>query len=229
MKVSKDQIEDLYAFTIKHYVEYYDLQTELVDHMANDIEDIWKTEPGLTYFEARHKAFKKFGVYGFMEVVEHRQKAMNIRYLRLLWKELIHWFGIPKLAISLSLGISFYLILSSSVAQYFFVAFYISILIFGFYKTIQLRRQFRRRKEKSNKKWLLEDLIFKQFSGIAIVFLSQLYNVFNLSDKFFTNQTLIVITSVVLTLACLIMYISFELIPNKANDILKKTYPEFSL
>ncbi len=40
-KVTADQIAHLYDFSRKHYVEYYDLQTELVDHLANGIEKQW--------------------------------------------------------------------------------------------------------------------------------------------------------------------------------------------
>ena len=42
MKLSAEQIERLYQFTRQHYVEYYDLQTELVDHLANAIEEQWQ-------------------------------------------------------------------------------------------------------------------------------------------------------------------------------------------
>ena len=31
MKLSQEEIDYLYEFTRQHYVEYYDLQTELVD------------------------------------------------------------------------------------------------------------------------------------------------------------------------------------------------------
>ena len=60
MTLSKEQIENLYAFTRKHFVEYYDLQTELVDHMANDIEVILEKDSSLNFEQAREKAFKKF-------------------------------------------------------------------------------------------------------------------------------------------------------------------------
>lgn len=38
MKLSAQQIDQLYAFTRQHFVEWYDLQSELVDHLANAIE-----------------------------------------------------------------------------------------------------------------------------------------------------------------------------------------------
>ena len=65
MKLTSQHIDQLYKFTRAHYVEWYDLQTELVDHLANDIENIWKKEPNLSFDQAKNKAFKKFGVFGF--------------------------------------------------------------------------------------------------------------------------------------------------------------------
>ena len=45
MKLTTEQIDQLYRFTRQHYVEWYDLQTELVDHLANAIEEQWQENP----------------------------------------------------------------------------------------------------------------------------------------------------------------------------------------
>ena len=70
MKLSKEQIDRLYQFTSQHYVEYYDLKTELVDHLANAIEEQRAANPNISFDEALQKKFKKFGVFGFSDVVE---------------------------------------------------------------------------------------------------------------------------------------------------------------
>ena len=70
MKISENHIEQLYKFTREHFVYHYDVQTELVDHLANDIEQICEEQPQLTFEQAREVSFKKFGVFGFMDVVE---------------------------------------------------------------------------------------------------------------------------------------------------------------
>lgn len=103
MQLTKDQIQNLYKFTKQHYVEWYDLQSELVDHLANDIEQIWKTEPNLSFDETKLKSFKKFGVFGFMDVVEKRLNALRKRYLKLFWTEFKSFFTIPKIALTISL------------------------------------------------------------------------------------------------------------------------------
>ena len=42
MKLTINQIEELYIFTRKHYVYFYDV-IRLVDHLANDIESLGRT------------------------------------------------------------------------------------------------------------------------------------------------------------------------------------------
>ncbi len=38
-KITEQEINQIFDFTKKHYVEFYDVQVELVDHLANAIED----------------------------------------------------------------------------------------------------------------------------------------------------------------------------------------------
>ena len=110
MKLSSEQIERLYLFTRQHYVEYYDLQTELVDHLANAIEEQWQQNPKLSFEEALQIEFKKFGVFGFMDVVEQRQSALNKKYNKLVLNELKTFFSVPKIIGTISaIGIVFYL------------------------------------------------------------------------------------------------------------------------
>ena len=227
--MTKEHIQDLYAFTRNHYVYHYDLQTELVDHLANDIETIWQEQPNLSFEDARDQSFKKFGVFGFMDVVEQRQKAMNKRYYNYLLSELKQWFSIPKIVITLTMFLMFYTAFTSRFAQYFFFITFGVLAIWTLYKSIQLNREFRRRSELSNKKWLLEELIFKQAGSVGIVFLSQFYNIFTWSDVFISNSKLVVLTAAVFTLFYLINYISFKLIPEKAETLLNTTYPEYSM
>ena len=48
----KLKLESLYRFTRAHFVYHYDLQTELVDHMANAIEELQEKQPELTFDDA---------------------------------------------------------------------------------------------------------------------------------------------------------------------------------
>ncbi|WP_290701165.1 hypothetical protein [Lacinutrix sp.] len=229
MKLNNSQIQDLYTFTKNHFVEYYDLQTELVDHLANDIEVMWQKEPKLSFEDAKTKAFKKFGIFGFMEPIEQKQKAMNKRYMRYLWTELKKWFALPQITLTITLFLMFYISFTTSYANYFAVVFYVLIGVWCSVKSYQLNKVFKRRKVKSNKKWILEEMIFKQAGGTMFIFLSQIHPVFSLSEKFSSSTFAIVGFSFLFTFLVLINYISLELLPNKADKLINETYPEFSL
>lgn len=57
---------------------HYDVQTELVDHLANDIEQIWVAQPLLTFEQARDVSFKQFGVFGYISLVVLPSKAEEL-------------------------------------------------------------------------------------------------------------------------------------------------------
>ena len=130
--LTNEQIKNLFKFTKKHYVEWYDLQSELVDHLANDIEQIWKKEPDLSFEQAKTKAFSKFGVFGFMDVVENKQKALGKQYAKLIWKELIQFFTIPKIVLTISMFFSLlFFIRLIQYNQYVIFAMLIVLVIFS--------------------------------------------------------------------------------------------------
>ena len=229
MKLTEPQIQDLYAFTRKHFVEHYDLQTELVDHLANDIEEQWQIQPKLSFEDAKNKAFKKFGIFGFMDAIEQKGKAMNKRYMKYLWTELKKWFELPQLLTTLALFLMFYLAFSSAYPAALAIVFYVIIGGWCIFKGFQLKRHFKQRKEVSKKKWMLEEMIFKQAGGTSLIFMTQIGNIFTLSDGFLDNMYAIIGLSLAFTAIALVNYISLEIIPNKAEKLLNETYPEFSL
>jgi hypothetical protein len=182
MQLTKEQIQDLYQFTKQHYVEWYDLQTELVDHLANDIEHILEQEPHLTFNQAKEKAFKKFGVFGFMDIVEQKQKQLDKRYWKMMLNELIHFFSIPKIAISFSLIFALYY------AFYYLkvdnVWFFILVIIFSVYPiyySIKYRKALNKKYKKTGKKYLFEEYIFS-LGGLASGFILPLQVFLNIKS-----------------------------------------------
>ena len=100
MKLSEQNIDQLYTFTRQHYVEWYDLQSELVDHLANAIEAEWQKNPKLTFEEVLDLEFKKFGIFGFMDVVEERQKFLQKKYAKMIWNYYKEFFRLPKIILT---------------------------------------------------------------------------------------------------------------------------------
>jgi len=110
-KLTQDQIQQLYKFTRAHYVEHYDLQTELVDHLAHGIEQLQNKNPSLSFQEALNQEFKKFGVFGFHDVIKERKNAVGKKYRALLWRFFKEWFQFPKIIKTISATFMIYVAL----------------------------------------------------------------------------------------------------------------------
>lgn len=104
-ELSEKQIEQLFEFTRKHYVEYYDVQVELVDHLASSIEHELEQNPNLSFDNALNIVFKSFGIFGFSDVVENKATAVW-KYQNKLWlKTFINHFKWPNVLKSVSIGL----------------------------------------------------------------------------------------------------------------------------
>lgn len=112
-RITPEHIERLFAFTRKHLVEYYDVQAELVDHLANAIEEQWKENETVSFDQALDYEYKKFGVFGFSALVEQKQMALNRHYGQLIKEEMREFFSVPKVMLSMLLFYSLFRIFDS--------------------------------------------------------------------------------------------------------------------
>ena len=77
MTLSKEQIEHLFTFTQKKFVNWYDLQVELVDHLANKIEAEMEADKALSFERALGNVYAGFGIFGFAQIVKEREKVLR--------------------------------------------------------------------------------------------------------------------------------------------------------
>ena len=228
MKLTPEQIQELYKFTRQHYVEYYDVQTELVDHLANDIEQIWQEQPNLPFEKSRDMSFKKFGVFGFMDVVEARSKALNKKYWKLIWGFFKEFFKIPQVISTVVIFMVIYtgfLVVPNHTWMYMFIGFSICAVLIV--RLFQLQQMKKRRFKQTNKKWLLEEYILNAGNIGAFA-----YIIFSLPINLkvqVTSTYAIVFMSLFFTSYILLIYIIAFVLPKKAEEILEKQYPEYKL
>ncbi|NER18931.1 hypothetical protein [Spongiivirga citrea] len=237
MKLTKRHIDHLYHFTSKHYVEHFDVQTELVDHLANGIELQWQGNPNLSFENALQVEFKKFGVCGFADVVAEKTKAMNKRYYKLIWIFFKSYFSWPKVIVLIlftALVFSGLNIISAPYRIDAIVICYMILVLTGF---VFLIKSMRRRKtmianNKVVKKpiFLLEDIISKTgnvgFIGISLV---QLPNLIFGHGSTLTSSSIILVISIITVLFIVLLYIVHIVLPGRAHEFLSNEYEEYRL
>ncbi|WGH74809.1 hypothetical protein P8625_12045 [Tenacibaculum tangerinum] len=228
MKLTDQHIKELYTFTRQHYVEHYDVQTELVDHLANDIEQLWEEKPTLSFEQARDASFKKFGVFGFMNIVEEKQKQLGKKYRTILWKHVKEWFRLPKIILTIGVFFFFYYCMQISIGIYVLGVSLLILAILNLYWVLQLKKEFKKRTRKNHKKWMLEELIFNVASFGGILVASNLPQLFTYAEKTPSNLGAFSI-SLLITLAIVYSYITLVIIPKKAEVLLQEQYPEYKI
>ena len=231
MELTQTNIQELYTFTRKHFVEHYDVQTELVDHLANDIENIWEEHPKLSFQDAQDKSFKKFGIFGFMDVIEAKQKQMSKRYRKILWRFFKEWFTMPKLVVTLSLIFMIFFFLKLPYSKYILLGALFFLAIFDFTNRYVSRKNQQEKVHKKEKVFLLESMIGEtrnSFTGVACL---NVFNFINLSGVPFNTleNYWLLLLSFSATLLILLFYVTAYLIPQKAEELLIETYPEYRL
>ena len=229
MKLNPEQIDRLYEFTRQHYVEYYDLQTELVDHLANSIEEQWQQNPKLSFEDALKIEFKKFGVFGFSDVVEKRQVALNKKYNKLVWKHFKGFFTLPKIIVTAFIFVFFVQVLLYFHYGYIVLIslFVLSTILFWVSLIVQSRKN-KNESKRTGKRWLFKDIIhgFGSFGGISFLpFQISLH----VTEKFHFDLLSAILIATFFLFSLLFQIVILYEIPKKAEDYLKETYPEYSL
>jgi hypothetical protein len=232
MKLTSQQIDHLFTFTRQHYVEWYDLQSELVDHLANAIETQWLENPKLSFDQALNIEFKKFGVFGFMDVVEKRQTVLSKKYNGLVWNHFKDFFGVPKIVLTIAITLLLFSVSRIGIySEWIFISFYSILLGLAFYKLVKNSLLKKRKKQAGEKRWLFEEIIHQYggFAGIIIFPFHIFVQIFNHTDDFLRNDYNILGLSFFLVLFSLVLFIIFKVIPSKAEEYLVATYPEYKL
>lgn len=106
-ELTKEQVAQLFEFTRKHYVEYYDVQVELVDHLASSIETEMEQNPVFSFDEALNNVFGSFGIFGFDGIEVEKANSVRKQQTKLWQKTFLSLFKWPNLIKSLIL---FYII-----------------------------------------------------------------------------------------------------------------------
>lgn len=102
-KLTEEEVDRLFDFCTKHYVPEYDLQVELVDHLASGIEDQWTENPDLPFPVALNKTFDEFGIFGFSKIKSQKEKELRRKYRKLFWKYTLEFYKLPKIILTIAL------------------------------------------------------------------------------------------------------------------------------
>ena len=182
------QIQQLFAFCESKRVQYYDVQVELVDHLAIAIETRMQENPDLSFEKALELTYQDFGIFGFSKIVSAKELAVMERQRHFFYTTVKGHFKWPKLVLLLLLMLT----LNSAVRLFgltgiytIMISIFLSSVIVIFYVSTRLA-SIRRR---LNKKLVIATFMYRS-GWLHFPLYIQIF-----SNKFLDDSTWLIVSS----------------------------------
>jgi len=230
--IKPEETQLLFNFCHNHYVYHYDLQAELVDHLASAIEEQWISNPEVPFEEALKNTFKKFGITGFSKVKMNKQKELARKYNRLMWKYFIEYYRWPKMVMTAALTMILFTIFKIiGNPKWITLGFFISLIFSGiliYYLTSKKHKII----TIDGKKFLLLEQL-KQIQNMVIYVVPLPIHIFNISRysqiPFLPGDSGNLIQSFVMVGFSFILYAQFFHIPCKIKEDFMEQFGDFAI
>lgn len=216
--LTKEQISYLFRFCEKHFVYFYEVQVELVDHLANAVEEEMVKDNRLSFESALDIVYSRFGVMGFAPLVSEKSEQLRRLYSKHYWRLVRQQFGWPKILGFLVTGLSFHTVFTRfpKAGLVLLVVIIAGGLGFSFYNQISFSKFLK----KSGKRFMSAFTYFQTSSGwmvpyILIQYMIQRANV----------HTSAIVLSAVVAGYFVSAIVSFQL-NKKIKENLVNEYPE---
>lgn len=187
MKLTSEQIEQLFEFIRKKNVDYYDVQVELVDHLASSIEEKLSQNSHLSFESALREVYQGFGVFGFSELVEEKEQKAKREIKKMYRTALLSFLSFPKIAFTISSFLLFQLLYM----QFEFYDFRMFLFIVWLVVTALLLANWFRIERKFSCKFSDWNTPALSFSGILVGFLNLFLNTIVYNDFRFSYPYLL--------------------------------------
>ena len=219
MTLSNTQIEALFLFVEKKQVRWYDLQTELVDHLANKIEEELAVNPTYNFDFALQKVYASFGIFGFARIVREKEEQVRKQNNKLWLQEFKNQFVWPNLVRSIALFFIVKILMDFITPEYFILLGFGTIVLHFVAQVVVTNKQ-----KKSKKKLLITQ--YQLLPGLlGFSYYHIFFNCFNFGDTEIMNTPKYYAIFIVIYLTTLSYYVSSKVASNIYAKA-KKLYPE---
>lgn len=108
MQLNQKQIEFLFEFVEKKGVKYFDVQHEIVDHLATSIESEMMATENRTFDQALQIVYGEFPITGFAQYTLDLEDSLWTFWIKKVISTITMGYGIPLIGLLAFLTFSFY-------------------------------------------------------------------------------------------------------------------------
>lgn len=227
--LTHEEIAELYKYCERKKVLYYDIQIEIVDHIATAIEEKRKANPDLPFKQALEEVHASFGSFGLKEIIDSKTASMSKQYSKIRRQLLRSYFTFPKIALTFLL-----VVVCITMERVLPVSFlpYILIVMGGFilYSYIHHAILKRKLRKQQKQKLLMTDSQYFDFSFIYVILMFQFGSNFlregvvSITDEKLVNMAQYYFTVFFFILYTVMTLARKEMI-TRVSQIAKEKYP----
>ncbi len=229
--ITPKETKELFKLCDKYGVFFYDVQIELVDHLASLIEDQWKKYPEISFQQGLKSAVLSFGKSNFTKFAREKEKEVNRKYNLLLWKYFIEFYKWPKLLITITFTLGLLLLFEFFNQTKTIMLIYSGLVLVGFAFYLILIFPKYKIKGKSGELFLLATRQ-GQLMSISVILLQLpliINNVFKLNEiDSIYNVFILGVISFFIVFFSILLYANTFFLSKKISEHFKEQFPEFA-
>ncbi len=227
-KLTEEQVTKLFAFCRKNEIYAYDLQIEIVDHLASSIEEQWQKNHDLSFGWALKNATQKFGKYGLKQLEHKVKRQLRRNFNLILWNYFLRYFKWPKLFSTIALFLSIFTLLRITPNNHWVIlTIAVSLSVFSIYYHYFVFPQKLDIIPPQQKQFeildYLKNINAKMGSVVQLPFVAMLFSkhmILQYSNVIWKEATISLVFSILIVL----LYGYFFFLPNKIREYFYKNY-----
>jgi hypothetical protein len=230
--LTPEQVKKLFAWCEKYEVYDYDLQLEIVDHLASAIEHQWKENPELSFGWALKNIRDKFGWRDFRKLERKMQRQLKHKFRRILFNYFTQYLKLPKITITFCLAIIFFILLQLLENNSILIILYcIPISVASVYSSFVLfpkKIEINLKKEKS---FMILEYLHETNKNVSTLALLPLYGLFFFNLESIRYSNLVwqeIFIALIMAFASILLWGYFFYLPEKIRNYFIKNYPEYA-
>lgn len=224
-KLNDKQVQDIFDFTAKKYVLYYDVQLELVDHICLRVEELMNQKEELSFEEALHKTYKSLGVFGFTKIQEEKSIQMNKYWGRKTLQYLTMYLKPPRLLMILLISLLLYnsLLVIQDLSEWLKVSIIVLISLMPILMILSHSWKWKNGHMADNKRLLIVESLFNHC--VSLMALMQIgFQIVIQLGSYTLSPWLMALISLLVTLQYVLTYAVVHVFPVWLQDDLQKDY-----
>ncbi len=228
--INQKETEKLFEVCKNYGVIFYDVQIEIVDHLASLIEEKWEETPELEFKQALKNAVLQFGKSNFTKMAREKEKEVGRKYNILLWKYFVEFYKWPKLLITITFTLGLFILFQLGNEVKSLIVFYFGFVLVAFLLYLIFFYPKYKIKNPSGKLLLLVSIQNQViYYVIILVQLPNLLRIFfnSINDKVFESEISLAILSFFIVFSSVLLYANMFYLPKKIKEHFIEEFPKF--